>query len=136
VLKTPHHGSHEFERRFLEAVNPQISVVSSGDVPDHGHPRAAFLGALGLAQRSDRPLLFSTEIAATFQEAHDPPGTETDLTGLSVTDPADRRETRIRSKRRLHGMINVRTDGERLFSARRVAAAYWWESYDDPAAGR
>lgn len=136
VLKTPHHGSHEFEQRFFDAVNPQVSVVSSGDAPDHGHPRASFLGSLGLAQRSSQPLLFSTEIAATFQEVTDPAGTATDLRGLSVMDAQDRAETRIRFKRRLHGMINVRTDGARLYTARRVASGYWWESYEQPLAPR
>jgi hypothetical protein len=136
VFKTPHHGSHEFSPALFAAVQPQVSVVSSGDSPDHGHPRASFLGALGRHQRSPEPLLFSTEIAATFHEDRSDRGAETSLEGLSVTDPADRRETRIRFKRRLHGMINVRTDGTRIFTARRVATGYWWESYESIAVGR
>jgi hypothetical protein len=136
VFKTPHHGSHEFAPELFAAIKPQVSVVSSGDSPDHGHPRASFLGALGQHQRSSHPLLFSTEIAATFHEDRSDRGEETSLEGLSVTDPADRRETRIRFKRRLHGMINVRTDGTKIYTARRVATGYWWESYEQPAVGR
>jgi beta-lactamase superfamily II metal-dependent hydrolase len=49
ILKVPHHGSHEFYSPLLESVRPQISAVSSGDGPDHGHPRANLLAALGRA---------------------------------------------------------------------------------------
>jgi len=66
IFKTPHHGSHEFHQPFFDEIKPMISVVSSGDSPDHGHPRAVFLGGLGLSGRSKNPLIFSTEIAATF----------------------------------------------------------------------
>ncbi len=62
VLKVPHHGSHEYDRRFLEAVHPQISIVSSGEAPDHGHPRADLLATIGNVSRSDQPILFSTEL--------------------------------------------------------------------------
>src|SRR6185503_7268282 len=65
VLKAPHHGSHEFSRRWLDAVNPQISTISSGDDTDHGHPRAVFIGAMGNASRQPA-YIFSTEIAANF----------------------------------------------------------------------
>lgn len=66
VFKAPHHGSHEYDRSFLEAVHPQVSVISSGESPDHGHPRANFLGTIGNVSRSDKPLLFSTELVAQF----------------------------------------------------------------------
>ncbi len=126
VFKTPHHGSHEFHFPFLEAVRPQISVISSGDSPDHGHPRANFIGAIGLASRSKEPLVFSTEIAATFVDAH-----EIDLKGIvrgGVIRDKDLEKARI-FKKRLHGMINVRTDGKDLYAMRRVNTGYWWESY-------
>jgi competence protein ComEC len=102
-----------------------VSVVSYGDEPDHGHPRANLLGAIGKACRSDEPLLFSTEIAATFVEVNVPtaPG---DPAGPSASADEDQRRL---FKRALHGMINVRTDGSNLFAARRVKAGYWWEAY-------
>jgi len=126
VFKTPHHGSHEFHYPFLAAVRPQISVISSGDSPDHGHPRANFIGAVGMASRSKAPLVFSTEIAATFIDAH-----EIDLS--NVVPPNTLRDEDLKKarlfKKKLHGMINVRTDGTNIYAMRRVNAGYWWESY-------
>ena len=121
VLKAPHHGSHEFYRPFLDAINPQISIISSGDDRDHGHPRAIFLGAIGNASRKDA-LVFSTEIAANFVEIDK---------GLDSTSQPEIRQPTPRElfKRRLHGMINVRTDGKQIYTARRVAAGYMWEYY-------
>jgi beta-lactamase superfamily II metal-dependent hydrolase len=123
VFKAPHHGSHDYAMEFLNAVRPQISVISSGDDPDHGHPRACFIGAVGRSSRSEQPLVFSTAIAANFQEVSIQNGTEAG--GLGGSDAENRRLF----KRRLHGMINVRSDGANLYAARRVAAGYWWEAY-------
>jgi competence protein ComEC len=128
VFKAPHHGSHEFEPAFFAAVRPQISVVSSGNEPDHGHPRAVFLGQIGKASRSALPLLFSTEIAGSFTEVNVPPAPG----GGAPADPDA--VNRQLFKRRLHGMINVRSDGTNLYAARRVAAGYWWEAYGPIAA--
>lgn len=131
LFKSPHHGSHEFDLAFLEAVRPQISTISSGDTPDHGHPRAAFLGGLGLTSRSTAPLIFSTEIAATFVgdgETADPDdGAEID--GLDFTTSTGNRTARRRFKLLLPGIINVRTDGTNLYAHRRVNTGYQWESY-------
>jgi beta-lactamase superfamily II metal-dependent hydrolase len=139
VLKAPHHGSAEYHPPFIEAVRPQISVISSGDDPDHGHPRASFVGGVGKASRSLSPLIFSTEIAAAFVETGETaePAPEISLTGVDATTLEGvnfaalegNAQARLLFKRRLHGMINVRSDGEALYAARRVAASYWWESY-------
>ena len=137
VLKCPHHGSHEYHPSFLESVRPQISTISSGDAPDHGHPRANFIAAIGLASRSKSPLVFSTEIAATFVgdgETADPiEGTAID--GLDFTTTVGNDTARKRFKLLLPGIINVRTDGKKLYAFRRVNAGYQWESYGpmDPA---
>jgi competence protein ComEC len=120
ILKAPHHGSHEFYRPWLDAVNPQISVISSGDDRDHGHPRAVFLGAVGNASRK-KSLLFSTEIAANFVEIEH--GLDSDEHESDVLSP------RELFKRRLHGMINVRSNGEQIYAARRIASGYMWEYY-------
>jgi glyoxylase-like metal-dependent hydrolase (beta-lactamase superfamily II) len=131
ILKAPHHGSHEYHRPWLDSVNPQISIISSGDAPDHGHPRAKYLGAVGQSSRSNEPLVFSTEIAATFLEAGEEVEDVVDLSTeeLEALDDNTLAILRTLFKRRLHGMINVRTDGEKLYAARRVATGYWWESY-------
>ncbi|QWX83913.1 MBL fold metallo-hydrolase [Cellulophaga sp. HaHaR_3_176] len=126
ILKTPHHGSHEFHPSFFEAIRPQISVVSSGDSPDHGHPRANFIGAVGLASRSKSPLIFSTEIASTFSDA-----SEVDLKTIVPNHSLNKEDIKGARlfKKKLNGMINVRTDGKNLYAMRRVTAGYWWESY-------
>lgn len=136
ILKAPHHGSHEYHTPLFEAIRPQISVISSGDNPDHGHPRANFLAAVGLASRSTEPLLFSTEIAATFVETGDEL-TSSDPTTLSDVDFAASDANIVARKlfkQTLPGMINVRTDGHSLYAARRVKQGYWWEAYGPIAA--
>jgi len=128
VLKSPHHGSHDFDFSFLQAVNPQITVVSSGETPDHGHPRANYVGSVGKASRSDEPLVFSTELAALF-------AVDSDAEAPDADDPADPTnaallgQARRRFKKRLNGLINIRTDGNALFAARRVAAGYQFVTY-------
>ncbi len=135
VFKAPHHGSNDFHKFFLKAIHPQISIVSSGDEPEYGHRRAAFMGAIGHISRSDEPLLFSTEIAASFVKENkakgknETPTAEEELASLDVTKPEAVASARIRFKRRLHGMISIRTDGHNLFAARRIASGYRWESY-------
>ena len=134
IFKAPHHGSHEFSPALLEAVHPMLTVVSSGEVPDHGHPRANFLGAMGRAGRGEEPLLFSTEIAALFVDLGDSDsmmdaGTVTTLGDLDFTRSAANVEARRRFKKILPGIINVRSDGEQIFAFRRVQQGYQWESY-------
>jgi competence protein ComEC len=134
IFKAPHHGSHEFSTALFEAVHPMITIVSSGEIPDHGHPRANFLGAIGRAGRGEEPLLFSTEIAALFVDSGDPSsvadaGTVTTLGDLDFSQSAANAEARQRFKKVLPGLINVRTDGEQIFAFRRVQQGYQWESY-------
>ena len=135
VLKSPHHGSHEFHRPFLAAVRPIVTVVSSGDSPDHGHPRAAFLGAVGAAGRAAQHLVFSTEIAATFteqgeEEAPVPELPEDVDPDLMFSTTALNSQARQRFKKALSGIINVRSNGRELYAARRVTASYQWEAYE------
>lgn len=134
VLKAPHHGSHEFDLDFLKAVHPQISVVSSGEEPDYGHPRANFLGTIGKVSRGE-PLLFSTELAATFKQT----GVESDdaiVAALDLNDPGGLGTARRLWMKRLSGIINVRSDGEKLFAARRVTQSWQWNTYLMDAADR
>ena len=129
VFKAPHHGSNHYDRAFLEAVHPQISVASSGESPDHGHPRANFLGTIGKASRSNEPLLFSTQLVAQFAVDADAEAPDAD-DDVDPTDPAMLGQARRRFKKRLNGIINVRTDGNTLYCARRVAAAYQFVTYE------
>jgi len=135
VLKAPHHGSQEFDPDFLEAVQPQISVISSGESPDHGHPRANFLGTVGKLSRSAEPLIFSTELVAQFAVDADAEAPDAD-DDADPTDPAMLGQARRRFKKRLNGIINVRSDGATLYCARRVAAGYQFVTYEQAAAPR
>jgi hypothetical protein len=114
-------------------VNPQISVISSGDQKDHAHPRANFLGANGLASRSDHPLLFSTEIEATFVET----GQKVQKS-INLSDERKKKLTKTDAKilkglylKKLNGLINVRTDGKQMFAARRYGGKDDWEMYSE-----
>lgn len=136
VFKAPHHGSHEFDPGLFQAVNPMVTVVSSGEVPDHGHPRAKFLGAIGRAVRGKEPLLFSTALSALFVDAGDQAhmvaaniDEPTTLGDLDFSVSASNTVARRRFKKLLPGIINVRTDGEYIYSYRRVQMGYQWESY-------
>ena len=135
VFKVPHHGSHDYHRAFLEAVHPQISIVSSGESPDHGHPRANFLGTIGNVSRSDEPLVFSTELVAHFAVDADAGGADADH-DVVPTDPAMLGQARRRFKKRLNGIVNIRTDGFDLYCARRVAAGYQFVTYAQPVRPR
>jgi hypothetical protein len=135
VFKAPHHGSQDYDRSFLEAVHPQVSVVSSGESPDHGHPRANFLGTVGNVSRSDEPLLFSTELVAQFAVDSDAEAPDAD-DDVNPTDPAMIGQARRRFKKRLNGIINIRTDGNNLYCARRVAAGYQFVTYRQAVAPR
>jgi len=116
VFKASHHGSQDFTTPFLDAVKPWITVVSSGDQPDYGHPRANLLGSLGHAAppRVAKPLLFSTEIAATFKKIPD----------ARLPD-----QGRHVYEKTTHGLINVRTDGRWLAAGRVYGRA---QRQDDP----
>jgi beta-lactamase superfamily II metal-dependent hydrolase len=133
VFKAPHHGSHEYSQALLNAVNPMVSVISSGSSPDHGHPRAVFLGALGLAGRGEAPLVFATELAATFADVGEAPapdsGTPVTFDDLDFSTSAANPEARRRFKKMLSGVITLRTDGRKIYAFRRVQAGYQWESY-------
>ena len=133
ILKAPHHGSHEFHLPFLKAVKPQITAISSGEVRDHGHPRANFLGTIGNVSRSLEPLVFSTELVALFNVDRDTssasPMSDADFMALNATDPGMVVNARRQFKKRLNGIINIRTDGRMLYAARRVSAGYQWVAY-------
>ena len=131
VFKAPHHGSHHFSGPFLQSVHPQITSISSGESPDHGHPRANFLGAVGKASRSPEPLIFSTELVALFEVDQDAAAPDAD-DDVDPTHPSMLGQARRRFKKRLNGIINIRTDGEKLYSARRVTASYQFVTYELP----
>jgi beta-lactamase superfamily II metal-dependent hydrolase len=109
VFKVPHHGSADFSGAFIKAVEPIISVVSSGDESarkEYIHPRATLMGALGKWSRVAEPLIFVTELVAFFS-----------LEGWSKL--TDKKKTEKRGEfyafsRAAYGIVKTRTDGQRL----------------------
>ncbi|HYW30864.1 MAG TPA: MBL fold metallo-hydrolase [Gemmatimonas sp.] len=113
ILKVPHHGSHEFSPRMLEAVRPVVSFVSSGDesgAKEYIHPRAGLIGALGKFSRGsvDKPLVYVSEMVAFFQRKK---GSFRDYTKTAF------------------GMLHVRTDGARVLVITNSGRADRQETY-------
>ena len=86
-----------------------------------------------MSGRGDSPLIFSTEIAATFADAGDNTAVDenepTTLGDLDFSTASSNKIARRRFKKVLSGIINVRTDGQEIYCARRVRANYQWELY-------
>jgi len=106
ILKTPHHGSADFDLGFLLEVAPVVSIISSGDESkqkEHIHPRATLMAALGKACRTMPGIIFCTELAAFFK-----------MRGY-VEHPKDK-DRFFAFERSNFGIIHVRTDGERTLA--------------------
>ena len=126
VFKAPHHGSADFDPRFLAAVSPVVSVVSSGDenaLKEYIHPRATLVGALGRYSRVAEPLVFVTELVAFFEtkgwttpEIHAVGADKVPLmrNGLPVFLAGKRPPPYFGFSRKAFGLVRVRTDGHRL----------------------
>jgi beta-lactamase superfamily II metal-dependent hydrolase len=106
IAKSCHHGSADFTSEFLQALNPIATIISSGDNEPHVHPRPDTIGTIGKHSRSDRSLIFSTELARSSKEF-------VDITKLK---PGTTKERVVV----VYGMINVRTDGEKVIVAQKL----------------
>jgi hypothetical protein len=111
VFKVPHHGSADFSGKFLQCIEPVVSVVSSGDESarkEYMHPRATLMGALGKWSRVAEPLVFVTELVAFFA-----------VEGYSVVSRPRTAKEKKRGEffgfsRAAFGIVKTRTDGDRL----------------------
>jgi hypothetical protein len=109
IVKVPHHGSADFDRPALEAMQPFIWLISSGDESSRKefiHPRANLMGSLGACSRPGiDPLIFCTELAAFFE-----------LRGWSQAEktPKGKKTRFFGFERTSFGIVHLRTDGERL----------------------
>ena len=137
IAKACHHGSDDIDLRFVRAMKPRVTVISSGDNEDYAHPRPRVLGASARYGRESKgiknellpPLLYSTELARSVRLAYaakvrkeNTPGSEIAAkdaeikaeTGPAGFEPLD--EVPI-STDLVYGLINIRTDGERVLCA-------------------
>jgi len=94
VAKACHHGSHDISYRFLKALEPACTVISSGDAEGHSHPRPEIVGASAVTgfrqedEEKDRlvtPLVYMTEAerSVSLGAVH-----RIDFAGLPVPDGA------------------------------------------------
>lgn len=77
VAKSCHHGSEDVSFRFLQAMAPAATVISSGDGEGHDHPRPRIMAASGatghLTIQDDQiltPLVYATELARSVSIGH------------------------------------------------------------------
>lgn len=134
VAKACHHGSADLSIDYLKAVDPIVTIVSSGDDEPHSHPRPDALGAFGRYSRGERPLIFSTELARSAPETIKNPNEirtrVAELVALlsAAEDMALREEIAAKIDKEVdldrsvatYGMINVRTDGRRVVIAQKL----------------
>ncbi|HEY1022558.1 MAG TPA: hypothetical protein VGE06_09630, partial [Flavisolibacter sp.] len=116
IAKSCHHGSADFTTEFLQAVNPLVTVVSSGDDEPHCHPRPDTLGTLGKFSRGDRSFIFCTELMRSGKEF-------INIKDLRTTEGKERVVIR-------YGMINLRTDGQKLIMAQKLERDRGSQSWD------
>lgn len=116
VSKSCHHGSADFTPEFLQAVNPIVTVVSSGDDEPHCHPRPDTLGTIGKFSRGDRSFIFCTELMRSGKEF-------VNIKDLRTTEGKERVVIR-------YGMINLRTDGTKLIMAQKLERDRGSQSWD------
>lgn len=108
VAKACHHGSADFTSVFLQSLNTAATVISSGDEEPHAHPRPDAVGALGKFSRGDRPLIFSTELARSTRDL------------IIKESPSEKELGRTVA---VYGMIDLRTDGEKVVIAQKLEQA-------------
>ena len=108
IAKSCHHGSDEFTSEFLQALSPIATVISSCDEESYCHPRPDTLGTIGKYSRGHRPMIYSTELARSGKEF-----IELEKLDLSAQKKKERVVT-------VYGMINVRTDGNRVIFAQKL----------------
>jgi hypothetical protein len=137
VAKGCHHGSDDIDLRFVRAMKARTTIVSSGDNEDYAHPRPRVMGASARYGREAKsvkgdtlpPLLYSTELARSVRLSYA-------AAVRSVDAPNDEiacEDAELKSSERgaefvamenlpvamdlIYGLINVRTDGERIMCA-------------------
>ena len=99
-------------------LNPIATIISSGDEEPHCHPRPDTLGTIGKYSRGKRSLIFSTELARSGKEF-------LELKDMDIS--AQKKKERVVT---VYGMINVRTDGEKVVIAQKLESAAKGRNWD------
>ncbi|HYI61511.1 MAG TPA: MBL fold metallo-hydrolase [Acidimicrobiales bacterium] len=134
VAKACHHGSADVSDSFVAGVNAIATVISSGDNEPYAHPRPDALGLIGKHGRGDRPLIFSTELARSPSEAGQGPErlrttraaaldaarVEINEGNASTEEQPGHVAAAYQRAIAVYGMINVRSDGERVIIAQKL----------------
>jgi beta-lactamase superfamily II metal-dependent hydrolase len=105
VGKACHHGSADVSFDFLKAMSAAVTIFSSGDNENYDHPRPTIIAASAISGYLEMdgdelvsPLIYSTELARSIKIKRGNPST---VAGL------------------IYGLVNVRTDGQRILCATR-----------------
>lgn len=142
VAKGCHHGSDDISYEFLQAMSPAATVISSGDNEGHDHPRPSVIAASAttghLEIKDDElvtPLIYCTELGRSVDLGFPKKLNERDSSGSvtsSLTGAAlDRSSLEITKAKKdevkfeeamvvgglIYGLINVRTNGEKILCA-------------------
>jgi beta-lactamase superfamily II metal-dependent hydrolase len=144
VAKACHHGSEDVSYKFLQAMQPAATIISSGDNEGYDHPRpvviaaSATTGYMQLDNDEDElltPLVYSTELGRSIDLGFPRMLEERDGTGAVIeilSGTALKRATLHISKAKrktvrlgstmvvgglIYGLVNVRTDGDKILCA-------------------
>jgi hypothetical protein len=156
VAKACHHGSDDVAYKFLERMNPEVTIIPSGDAEGHDHPRPRIVALSGLSgkKRTDSkgepitPLVYSTEMARSTRLAQIKEAKVSKI--LTPLDQIDVTAKETKSgdiapktiKKSLdgsyivagivYGLVNVRTDGKTIMIATKEETAEGWsvKSFD------
>jgi hypothetical protein len=117
VGKACHHGSKEVSFSFLKAMEPAVTVFSSGDNEGYDHPRPTIMAASAIngylemdGDEPKSPLLYSTELARSVKLGKVEGSKVRVVTGL------------------IYGLVNVRTDGDKILCATRDEQTLKWRT--------
>ncbi|MGZ8511318.1 MAG: ComEC/Rec2 family competence protein [Chitinophagaceae bacterium] len=150
LTKACHHGSDDCSFEFLSTLSASATIISSGDNEGHNHPRPKIVAASALTGhkliKDDRvvtPLIYSTEIARSYKITH-PEKLILDENGVDKTYTSSDKKAQIQftssgqvRKRDfwksmfvsgiVYGLVNVRTDGEKILCATMSETEKDWE---------
>jgi beta-lactamase superfamily II metal-dependent hydrolase len=150
IAKACHHGSDDCSFEFLSALSASATVISSGDNEGHNHPRPKIVAASALTGhkliRDDRvvtPLIYSTEIARSYKIT-EPERLILDENGTDKTYNSSNKKAKLQFTSGgqvrtrdfwksmfvsgiVYGLVNVRTDGEKILCATLSETKKDWE---------